>query len=146
MLIRFRPDVIALKPKVVVILAGINDLAENTGPTTPEEIQGNLTSMVELAKANGIRVVLATVLPANRFPWRPNLPDPTATILAMNAWIKDYAAKNGCVHVDYFSAMADPQNTLKAELAEDVVHPNKAGYAVMGPLVEKAIAESLQGK
>lgn len=143
MLIRFRPDVIALKPKVVVILAGINDLAGNTGPVTPEEIEGNLISMVELAKANGIRVVLSSILPADCFPWRKNLPNPTATILSMNAWLKDYAAKNGCVYLDYFSAMADPQNALKAELAGDAVHPNKAGYSVMEPLAEKAIAESL---
>ncbi len=143
MLIRFRPDVIALKPRVVVILAGINDLAGNTGPTTPEEIEGNLTSMVELAKANGIRVVLASVLPANQFPWRPNLANPTDTIQSMNAWLKDYCDKNGCVYLDYHSAMADAEKCLKAELAEDAVHPNKAGYAVMGPLAEKAIAESL---
>ena len=146
MLLRFRPDVIALKPKVVVILAGINDLAGNSGPTTPEEIERNLTSMAELAHANGIRVVLASILPAKRFPWRPELPNPTATILAMNAWIKDYATKNGCVYLDYFKPMADPQNGLKDELAEDAVHPNKAGYAIMGPLAEKAIAEALQAK
>jgi lysophospholipase L1-like esterase len=146
MLLRFRPDVIALKPKVVVILAGINDLAGNTGPSTPEEIEGNLTSMAELAHANGIRVVLASILPASRFPWRPELPNPTPTILAMNGWIKDYAAKHGCVYLDYFTAMADSQNGLKDELAEDAVHPNKAGYAIMGPLAEKAIAEALQIK
>lgn len=146
MLIRFRPDVIALQPRLVVILAGINDLAGNTGPATPEEIEGNLTSMVELAKANGIRVVLCSLLPANCFPWRPSLANPTATILAMNAWIKDYAAKSGCVYLDYFSALANPQNALKTELQEDAVHPNLAGYAVMEPLAETAIAEALRAK
>ncbi len=144
MLIRFRPDVIALKPRVVVILAGINDLAGNTGPATPEEIEGNLTSMVELAQANGIRVVLCSLLPADRFPWRPNLPDPTDTILKMNAWIKNCAAKKGCVYLDYYSALVDERKALKAGLAEDAVHPNRAGYAVMRPLAEKAIAEALQ--
>ena len=146
MVIRFRPDVIALKPKVVVILAGINDIAGNTGPATLEDIEGNLTSMVELAKANGIRVVLSSILPADRLPWRRELPNPTEKVLALNAWIKDYAAKSGCVYLDYFSAMADAQNAMKKELQEDAVHPNRAGYDVMEPLAEKAIAEVLAAK
>ncbi len=146
MVIRFRPDVIALKPKVVVILAGINDIAENTGPITLEEIEGNLTSIVELAKANNIRVVLSSVLPADRLPWRRELPNPTGKILALNAWLKDYAAKSGCVYLDYFSAMTDGQNAMKTELQEDAVHPNRAGYDVMEPLAEKAIAEALQAQ
>ena len=146
MVIRFRPDVIALKPKVVVILAGINDIAGNTGPATLEDIEGNLTSMVELAKANGIRVVLCSILPADRLPWRLELPNPTETVLTLNAWLKDYAAKNGCVYLDYFSAMADAQNAMKTELQEDAVHPNRAGYAVMEPLAEKAVAEAVRVK
>jgi lysophospholipase L1-like esterase len=146
MLIRFRPDVIALKPKVVVILAGINDVAGNTGPATLEDIEGNLTSMVELAKANGIRVVLSSVLPADRLPWRSELSNPTEKVLALNAWIKDYAAKHSCVYLDYFSAMVDAQNAMKKELQEDAVHPNRAGYDVMEPLAEKAVAEALAAK
>ena len=142
MLVRFRPDVIALKPKVVVILAGTNDIAGNTGPTTPEMIQDNLMSMVDLAKANGIRVVLASVLPAHDFPWRPGL-NPAGKIAALNAWIRDYAARNGIVYLDYYSAMVDGRQGLKAELTFDGVHPNAAGYAVMAPLAEKAIAEAL---
>lgn len=146
MLIRFRPDVIQLKPKVVVILGGTNDLAGNTGPATPEEIQGNLMSMAELARVNGIRVVLASILPATDFPWRPEHPNPSQQIIAMNQWIKAYAAQNGFVYLDYHSAMANEQQGLKSEYAQDAVHPNRAGYMVMGPLAEKAIAEALQAK
>ena len=146
MLIRFRPDVIALKPKAVVILAGTNDLAGNTGPMTPEEILGNLISMAELAKANGIRVVLASILPANDYPWRPEHPNPSEKIIALNAMIKDYAEKNGLVYLDYFSALVDEQNGLKKDYAQDAVHPNQAGYDVMGPLAEKAIEQALQGR
>lgn len=146
MLIRFRPDVIRLQPKVVVILGGTNDLAGNTGPATPEEIQGNLMSMAELAKANGIRVVLASILPATDFPWRPEHPNPAQQILAMNTWIKAYAAQNGLVYLDYHSAMANEQQGLRSEYAQDAVHPNRAGYLVMAALAEKAIAETLQAK
>jgi lysophospholipase L1-like esterase len=146
MLVRFRPDVIALKPKVVVILAGTNDLAGNTGPMTPEEVLGNLISMAELAKASGIRVVLASVLPAIDYPWRPEHPNPSERIIALNAMIKDYATKNGLVYLDYFSALADEKNGLKKEYAQDAVHPNQAGYDVMGPLAEKAIQQALQGR
>jgi lysophospholipase L1-like esterase len=146
MLIRFRPDVIALKPKVVVILAGTNDLAGNTGPMTPEEILGNLISMAELAKANGIRVVLASILPANDYPWRPEHPNPSEQIIALNGMIKDYATKNGLVYLDYFSALVDERNGLKKEYAEDAVHPNQAGYDVMEPLAEQAIEQALKGR
>lgn len=146
MLIRFRPDVIQLKPKVVVILAGTNDLAGNTGPATPEEIQGNLMSMAELARVHGIRVVLASVPPAIDFPWRPEHPNPAQRIIEMNAWIKDYAARNGFVYLDYHSALEDEQHGLKKEYAADPVHPNRAGYLVMGPLAEKAIAQALQAR
>lgn len=143
MLIRFRPDVIELKPKVVVILAGTNDLAQNTGPMTPEETLGNLISMTELAKANGIRVVLSSVLPATDFGWRKELGNPAERIIALNAMIKDYAEKNGCVYLDYYPAMVNGEKGLKQEYAQDSVHPNKAGYDVMAPLAEKAIAQAL---
>ena len=146
MLLRFRADVIALKPKVVVILAGTNDLAQNTGSITPEEILGNITSMAELAKANGINVVLGSVLPATEFGWRKEMGNPAERIIAMNVMIRDYAEKNGCLYLDYHSAMKNGENGLKAEYAEDAVHPNKAGYEVMVPLAEKAIAGALKGE
>jgi acyl-CoA thioesterase I len=142
MLIRFRPDVIALKPRVVVILGGTNDIAGNTGPMTLEMTRDNLMSMVDLAQANGIRVVLASVLPAYDFPWRPGL-KPAGKIAALNAWLKDYAARKRIVYLDYYSAMVDDRQGLKVELSGDGVHPNAAGYAVMVPLVEKAIARAL---
>jgi lysophospholipase L1-like esterase len=141
-LLRFRQDVIALKPKVVVILAGTNDIAENTGPTTLAAIEDNLTSMVDLAERNGIRVVLSSLLPALQYPWRPDLA-PVEKIRALNDWMKDYAAKERLVFIDYHSAMANDKRGLKAELSADGVHPNKAGYAVMAPLAEKAIAVAL---
>ena len=142
MLVRFRQDVIALKPKVVVILAGTNDIAGNTGPATLEMIEDNLMSMVDLAKANGIRVVLSSVLPAYDYPWRPGL-QPAPKIVALNAWMKNYAATHGVVYLDYHSAMADERQGFKRELADDGVHPNEAGYRVMAPLAEQAIAAAL---
>lgn len=142
MLVRFRQDVIALRPKVVVILAGTNDIAGNTGPATLGMIQDNLASMAELARANGIRVVLSSVLPAYRFTWRPEL-RPAPTIVALNAWIRDYARANGDVYLDYHSAMADERQGLRSALSADGVHPNEAGYRVMAPLAERAIAEAL---
>jgi lysophospholipase L1-like esterase len=143
MLVRFRQDVIALKPKVVVLLAGTNDIAGNTGPATLEMIEDNLMSMVELAKANGIRVVLASTLPAYDFPWRPGR-EPAPKIVALNTWMKEYAARSGVVYLDYHSAMADARQGLRPELSGDGVHPNEAGYRVMAPLAEKAIAEALR--
>ncbi len=142
MLVRFRADVVALRPRVVVILAGINDIAGNTGPSTPEMIQDNLRSMVEIAQANGIRVVLSSILPAFDFPWRPGL-QPASKVVAMNAWIKAYAEASGCVFVDYFSAMVDARDGLRAEYGDDGIHPNRAGYAVMEPLAAAAIARAL---
>jgi len=143
MLVRFRQDVILLKPKVVVLLAGTNDIAENTGKESMEEIAGNITSMAELARGNGIRVVLCSVLPASEFSWHKGL-EPAPKIKALNAWIKDYAAKNGFVYVDYYSPMANSEGGLKAELSPDGVHPNKAGYDLMAPLAESGIAEALR--
>ena len=143
MLVRFRQDVIALRPAVVVILAGTNDIAENTGKMLPEDTENNLRSMVDLARANGIRVVLCSVLPAKSFGWRPEL-TPAGKIVALNAWIKGFAAERRLAYVDYYSAMVDGDGGLKAELSGDGVHPNGRGYAVMGPLVERGIAESLK--
>ena len=138
MLVRFRPDVVNLKPKAVVILAGTNDIAGNTGPSTLEMIEDNIASMVEIAKANNIKVVLCSVLPAYDYPWKPGL-EPAQKIVDLNKWIKDYAKKNEISYVDYFTPMADRRNGLKKEYSEDGVHPNLAGYKVMEPLVEKAI-------
>jgi lysophospholipase L1-like esterase len=143
MLIRFRPDVVNLKPAGVVILAGINDIAGNTGPSTQKMIEDNLSSMVEIAKANGIRVVLSSVLPAYDFPWKAGM-QPAEKVIALNTWIKNYAAANGCVYLDYFSPMVDERHGLKAEYTYDGVHPNLAGYQLMAPLAEKAIQESLK--
>lgn len=143
MLIRFRPDVIDLHPKVVVILAGTNDIAGNTGYTPIPTIFGNIVSMAELAKANGIKVVLSSVLPVYDYPWRKGL-DPVGKIADLNQRIKEYAAKNGCVYLDYYSAMVDEQKGLQKALTYDGVHPNKDGYLVMGPLAEKAIATALK--
>jgi lysophospholipase L1-like esterase len=142
MLIRFQQDVVSLKPAVVVILAGTNDIAGNTGPTTNEQIQDNFKSMIAIAKQNHIKVVLASVTPAIAYPWRPEV-HPVKRISALNAWLKQEAADLGLVYLDYFSAMADSQGGMKPELTVDGVHPNAAGYRVMAPLAEKAIAVAL---
>ncbi len=142
MLVRFRQDVIDLKPKAVVILAGTNDLAGNTGPTTLEAIEGNIASMAELARAHGIRVVLASVLPAASYPWSPSI-RPAPQIVALNRWLKAFAEPNGFVYLDYHSAMVDAQGGLKRSYSEDGVHPNAAGYRVMEPLAEQAISAAL---
>ncbi len=142
MLVRFRADVVNLKPKVVVILAGTNDIAENTGPSTLEMIENNLASMVDIATTNNIKVILCSVLPAYDYPWRPGL-NPAEKIVNLNKWIKGYAAKNEIIYVDYFTPMADERNGLKKEYSEDGVHPNQKGYEVMAPLLEKAIANAL---
>ena len=150
MLIRFRPDVIDLKPKVVVILAGTNDLAGNTGPTTIQAIEGNLMSMAELANANGIRVVFASLLPVSDYEMRDGKPivqtsrRPPAQILELNKWLKDYAAAHHHNYLDYFSAMVDDKGFLKNELSDDGLHPNAQGYVVMAPLAEAAITASLK--
>ncbi|GJM31439.1 MAG: acylneuraminate cytidylyltransferase [Saprospiraceae bacterium] len=143
MLIRFRPDVVDLQPDVVVILAGINDIAGNTGPSTIKMIADNIFSMAEIAAANGIKVVLSSVLPAFDFPWRAGM-EPAEKVVELNKRIKAYAEKNDHIYLDYFQAMVDEQNGLKAELTYDGVHPNEAGYQVMEPQVEVAIAQALK--
>ncbi len=143
LLVRFRQDVVALRPKVVVILAGTNDIAGNTGPSTLEMIEDNLRSMTEIALAHRIRVVLSSVLPVHDYPWRPGL-EPSGKIVALNTWMKSYAARVGATYLDYHSAMADGRQGLRADLSKDGVHPNEAGYRVMAPLAEKAIAAALR--
>jgi lysophospholipase L1-like esterase len=150
MLLRFRRDVIDLKPKAVVILAGTNDISGNTGPATNEEIQGNLASMSELAHANNIRVVFASITPVSAYHVIPSRPvpqtstRPMARIRALNDWMKSYAAARGDVYLDYFSAMVDETGHMRADLTEDDLHPNAKGYAVMAPLAEAAIARALR--
>ena len=143
MLLRFRQDVVALEPKVVVILAGTNDIAGNTGPSTIEMIEDNLMSMTEIATANGIRVVLASVLPVDDYPWRRGL-EPAPKIMALNAWMRRYAQEHGAVYLDFHSAMQDERHGLKRELTYDGVHPNEAGYRVMATLVAPAIADAFR--
>jgi lysophospholipase L1-like esterase len=145
MLVRFREDVINLKPAVVVILAGINDIAENNGPSKLEDVFGNIVSMAELAKASHIKVVLSSVMPAFAFPWRPTI-NPVPKVKALNEMIKTYTDKNNIVYLDYFTAMADSRSGLPANLSKDGVHPNLEGYKVMEPLAEKAIAAALKKK
>lgn len=142
MLLRFRQDVIELKPKVVMILAGTNDIAGNTGPMTLDQILDNLISMAELALANDIEPVLCSVLPASVYPWKPAM-RPDVKIPELNAMIRSYAQEAKLVYLDYFSAMANDQNGLDADLAEDGVHPTRKGYEIMAPLAGAAIAKAL---
>jgi len=150
MLLRFKPDVIELKPQAVHVMAGTNDLAGNTGPMSLEAIEDNLISMAELAKTNSIKVVLASILPISDYEQRDGKPiirtvqRPPEKIKALNEWMKAYAAKNKLTYLDYYSAMIDEKGFLKDELSEDGLHPNAKGYAIMSPLAEAAIARALK--
>jgi lysophospholipase L1-like esterase len=149
MLIRFRPDVIDLQPKAVVILAGTNDIAGNTGPMSNEDIQNNLMSMAELAKAHKIKVILSSILPTGNYHVRPSGVPQTETrpmdrIRAINDWMKKYAASEGHIYLDYFSAMLDQSGLLRTELSADDLHPNAQGYAIMAPLASAAIKQALK--
>ena len=143
MLVRFRQDVIDLKPKVVLILAGTNDIMENTGPMTTEQSGENIASMADLATANNIQVVLCSVLPSSDFAWSPEL-KPAPRIVERNAWIKKYAAEKGYIYVDYYSAMTDEHGGLPPSLSDDGVHPIAAGFAIMAPLAKAGIEEALK--
>jgi lysophospholipase L1-like esterase len=145
MLLRFRQDVIALGPKVVVILAGTNDVAGNTGPMSLEDIEANYASMEQLAKANSIHVVFASILPVHNYT--PDSQDLFAQrspqkIVELNRWLKSYCADHGDLYLDYFSAMVDEKGLLKRDLAEDGLHPNRAGYSIMAPLAAAAIEKA----
>ena len=142
MLIRFRQDVLNLYPKVVLILAGTNDIAGNTGPSTLEMIENNIYSMAELATAHNVEVVLCSVLPVYDYPWQTGL-EPAGKIIELNRRIKNYANTHGVVYADFFSPMVDEKNGLKNEYTYDGVHPIKAGYEVMAPIAEKAIDRAL---
>ena len=145
MIVRMRSDVVELKPAVVHIMAGTNDVAGNRGPTTLNQIEDNLATMAETAHAAGIRVVLASIPPAAGFGWSPELHDVAASIRTLNEWIKSYAAQHHHVYVDYHSALADDRGGLPLRYSEDGVHPNTAGYQVMQPLAEAAIAAAREG-
>jgi acyl-CoA thioesterase I len=142
MLVRFRQDVIKLQPKVVVILAGANDIASFTEPITQAMTAENITSIVELAKANNIRVVLASLTPINDYQTKQSLLRPFGKIIGINGWLKEYAAASGAIYLDYYAALAEGRN-LKKELTRDGLLPNAAGYAVMALLAEAAIARAL---
>jgi len=139
---RFKKDVINLKPDLVIILAGTNDIAQNSGPITIKEISENIFAMAEQGKANGIKIIISSVLPAYDFPWRTGL-EPAKKIVELNNILKKYANKNGIVYLDYYSSMVDKQKGLKDKFTYDGVHPNKEGYQVMGPLAEEAIKKVL---
>jgi lysophospholipase L1-like esterase len=142
MLLRFRQDVVALKPAAVVILAGTNDIAGNTGPATLEEIEDNLAAMTELAQANGITVLLCAILPVFDYPWKPGL-QPAGKIVAVNRWLKEYAARRGATFVDYHTPLADDRQGMRPEHAADGVHPTDAGYRIMAGIVEPLIQSAL---
>ena len=147
MLVRFRQDVVDLKPSVVVILAGTNDIAGNTGPERLEDIEADYASMAEIAKAHNIKVVFSSVMPVHNYT--PESQDLFAErspkkIIELNGWLKNYCARSHCVYLDYFSAMADDKGLMRRDLADDGLHPNAAGYKLMAPLAENAIQKALK--
>jgi lysophospholipase L1-like esterase len=144
MLVRFQQDVVHLKPAAVVILAGTNDIAGNTGPTTNQMIEDNFASMAAVAKRNGIKVVLASTTPAFNYPWKPGV-EPVERIRALNKWLKEFCSQEDCIYLDYYSSMADERGAMRPGLAIDGVHPTAQGYAIMAPLAERAIQEALGG-
>ena len=144
MLVRFMADVVALHPRVVHIMAGTNDIAGNTGPNSPEDFKNNVRAMVALAKANGIAVVIGSILPTDHFDWQPTL-RPAAQVAELNGWLKDFAKTEKVTYADYYAALAGPGGSLPAAYSKDGVHPEAPGYKVMDPIAEKAIAAALAG-
>ena len=142
MLVRFEQDVVRLHPAAVVILAGTNDIAGNTGPSTPEMIEDNFVAMTAIAKSNGIKVILASITPAYDYPWKPGV-QPVAEIRALNGWLRDFCAGNGCVYLDYYDSMVDDKGAMLPGYSFDGVHPTATGYSIMAPLAERAIAQAL---
>jgi lysophospholipase L1-like esterase len=142
MVVRFQQDVIHLQPALVVILAGTNDVAGNTGPSTPEMTEDNFASMAAIARQSGIKVVLASITPTHAYPWNPSV-QPVPAIREINQWLRNYCAREHFVYLDYYSALADDQGAMRPGLSFDGVHPNAAGYAIMAPLAETAIAQAL---
>jgi lysophospholipase L1-like esterase len=145
MLLRFKQDVIDLQPKAVVIECGTNDIAGNTGPSTLKMIEDNISSMAELARAHKIKVILGSVLPANKFGWKPDM-QPAGSIDSLNQWIRDYARSNQFVYLDYYSSLVDDQKGMKKEYSNDGVHPNKEGYQVMEHIALPAIRKIVRRK
>jgi lysophospholipase L1-like esterase len=145
MVVRFRQDVIDLHPAVVLILAGTNDVAGNTGPMTPEMTEDNFRSMADLAHANGIKVILASITPAFDYPWKHGM-DPAPKIRAINAWMKDYCEQHGYTYLDYYSTLTDAEGGMQPGISFDGVHPNAKGYAMMAPLAQAAIDKTLETK
>ena len=142
MLIRFQQDVVALHPAAVLILAGTNDIAGNTGPSTPKMIEDNYTSMADIASASGIKVILASITPAYAYPWRAGV-QPVAEIREVNAWIKQFCAAHNYTYLDYYDSMADAKGAMLPGYSSDGVHPTTKGFSVMAPLAEQAIAKAL---
>ena len=142
MLVRFQQDVVRINPSVVVILAGTNDIAGNTGPSTPQMIEDNFVSMADIAHQSGIKVVIASILPAIAYPWRPGV-KPADEIRELNAWLEEFCKRDGDIYLDYYSHLTDAQGGMAPGLSKDGVHPTPKGYAIMTPLAEKAIAEAL---
>jgi lysophospholipase L1-like esterase len=142
-LVRFEQDVVHLKPAAVVILAGTNDIAGNTGPSTPKMIEDNLASMADIAKADGIAVVMASITPAIRYPWNPSI-ESVAPIRAVDRWIRQFCQRTGCTYLDYYTPLADAEGGMLPGLSSDGVHPLAKGYAIMAPLAEEAIARALR--
>ncbi|GGG64969.1 SGNH/GDSL hydrolase family protein [Edaphobacter dinghuensis] len=142
MVVRFRQDVIDLHPAAVLILAGTNDVAGNTGPMTPEMTEDNFRSMADLAHANGIKVILASITPAFDYPWKRGM-EPAPKIRAINAWLKDYCEQHGYTYLDYYTSLTDSEGGMKPGISFDGVHPNEKGYAIMAPLAQAAIDKTL---
>ena len=144
MVVRFYQDVIALHPKVVHIMAGTNDIAGNTGPSTPEDYKNNIRAMVDLARGNGIRVILGSILPIDRFAWKPDL-HPAQQVRELNLWLRGYARDNGLVFADYYSVLASPEGAMKSEFTNDGVHPDFSGFAAMRSTIDDALNRAFAG-